>query len=192
MSDEGRGCDCEHCAEHGHEHVPVRCAICGWEGECPNAAAPEHACEPRLMDWSSRKVTVDILIPRSDGKILLIQRAGRMHGKWALPGGYVSQQHSPAETARKETQEEVNLTIQLDRQFYTYGAVGRDPGASNVSVVYLAYPTDDEPAANPDEVLALRWVDAGEARAMVKAGEFAFDHGLVLADYFYLRGMLGR
>lgn len=192
MADDRVTCGCDHCAKEGQEHVPARCAICGWEGECPNAAEPQHAPEKRLMDWSSRKVTVDVIIPRSDGKVLLIQRAGRMAGKWALPGGYVSQQHSPAETAIKETQEEVGLTIRLDRQFYTYGAVGRDPGASNVSVVYLAYPTDDPPVANPHEVLALRCVDAAEARAMVEAGEVAFDHGLILADYFYLRGMLER
>lgn len=172
--------------------MPVRCAICGWEGECPNSAAPEHAREQRLMAWSSRSVTVDILIPRGDGKLLLIQRSGRMHGKWALPGGYVSRLHSPAETAIKETLEEVGLAIRLDRQFYTYGKVGRDPSADNVSVVYLAYPTEQPPVANPAEVLALRWVNEDEARAMAQARDIAFDHADILADYFYLRGMLER
>jgi len=140
------------------------------------------------MVWSSRPVTADIIIPDTDGRVLLIQRAGRMAGKWALPGGYVSQQHSPAETAVKEAEEEVGITPRLDRQFCTYGAVGRDPGTPNVTVVYLAYPTADEPTANPAEVLALRWVDETQARAMATAGEIAFDHGLVLADYFHLRG----
>jgi ADP-ribose pyrophosphatase YjhB (NUDIX family) len=188
MAQETQACRCGHCAEHGPEHVPGRCAICGWEGECPNCGAPPHAGEPRLMVWSSRPVTADIIIPDTDGRVLLIQRAGRMAGKWALPGGYVSQQHSPAETAVKEAEEEVGITPRLDRQFYTYGAVGRDPGTPNVTVVYLAYPTADEPTANPAEVLALRWVDETQARAMATAGEIAFDHGLVLADYFHLRG----
>ena len=192
MAEEQQACQCEHCREYGVEHVPARCAICGWEGECPNCDAPQHAGERRLMDWSSRKVTADIIIPDMSGRVLLIQRAGRMAGKWALPGGYVSQEHSPAETAVKEAREEVGLTPRLDRQFYTYGAVGRDPGATNVTVVYLAYPTADEPVANPEEVRALRWVDEAEAQAMEAAGEMAFDHGLVLADYYYVRGMLGR
>lgn len=185
-------CRCDHCATHGQEHVPVRCVICGWEGECPNADAPGHAPERRLMAWSSRSVTVDTIIPRGDGKVLLIQRVGRMAGKWALPGGYVSREHSPAETALKETQEEVGLQVRLDRQFYTYGRIGRDPSADNVSVVYLAYPTDETPLASPAEVQALRWVDTDEARAMAEAGEIAFDHADMLADYFHLRGMLGR
>jgi len=192
MADEPQACQCEHCATYGPEHVPAHCAICGWEGECPNCGAPEHQGERRLMDWSSRKVTADIIIPDLDGRVLLIQRAGRMAGKWAIPGGYVSREHSPAETAIKEAQEEVGLTPRLDRQFHTYGAVGRDPGATNVTVVYLAYPTADEPVANPEEVLALKWADETTARAMDVAGEIAFDHGLVLADYFYLRGMLDR
>jgi ADP-ribose pyrophosphatase YjhB (NUDIX family) len=172
--------------------VPARCAVCGWEGECPNCAAPPHAHERRLMDWSSRKVTADIIIPNLAGRVLLIQRAGRMAGLWALPGGYVSQEHSPAETAVKEAQEEVGLTPRLDRQFYTYGKVGRDASTTNVTVVYLAYPTADQPVASPAEVTALHWVEADEARTMAATGELAFDHADVLADYFYMRGMLER
>jgi len=192
MANERQACQCDHCSEHGVEHVPARCAICGWEGECPNCGADRHARERRLMDWSSRKVTADIIIPDMAGRVLMIQRAGRAAGQWALPGGYVSADLSPAATAIKEAEEEVGITPRLDRQFYTYGAVGRDPGATNVTVVYLAYPTADQPVANPEEVLALRWVDEAQARAMQAAGEIAFDHGLMLADYFTQRGMLGR
>lgn len=198
MMAEQQPCQCGHCAAREVEHVPGRCAVCGWEGECPNCGAPEHARERRLMDWSSRKVTADIIIPNPAGRVLLIQRAGRMAGKWALPGGYCDREHSPAETAVKEAEEEVGITPRLDRQFYTYGSVERDPGPMNVTVVYLAYPTADEPVANPEEVLATQWVDEAEARAMDAAGEIAFDHGLILADYFHLRthasarGMLGR
>ena len=144
------------------------------------------------MDWSSRKVTADLIIPDSEGRVLLIRRAGRCRGRWALPGGYVSQLQGPAETAVKEAEEEVGLRVRLDRQFYTYGKVGRDPGATNVSVVYLAYPCDEEPVINPEEVLEARRVTAEEAARMARRGRIAFDHADMLADYFYMRDMLKR
>jgi len=111
----------------------------------------------------------------------LIKRKNPPYG-WAIPGGYVEYGESLEDAALREAKEETSLMIELKEQFHTYSDPIRDPRQHNISTVYIA-------------------IGKGEPKAMDDAKEIgifteenlpyplAFDHALILKDYFnYKRG----
>lgn len=90
-------------------------------------------------------------LPVSGGRILLTRRAidpGR--GLWTFPGGYVDWGEDVREGARRETLEEVGLSVRLEALLGLYSY----PGSPVVVVVFLAaVPDGVEPLACPSEVL---------------------------------------
>jgi 8-oxo-dGTP diphosphatase len=82
------------------------------------------------------KVAVIALVIQ-DGRILLVQRAvdpGK--GQWALPGGYMDADEMPAIALQRELEEEVGLTVQVDKLLQIYPMVD---GAGNGIGIVLAY-----------------------------------------------------
>jgi ADP-ribose pyrophosphatase YjhB (NUDIX family) len=47
------------------------------------------------------------------GQILLIEHVFRAHFPWGLPGGWVEHGETPAETVRREVEEELGLRIEV-------------------------------------------------------------------------------
>ena len=72
---------------------------------------------------------------------LLIERAALPHAQtWALPGGFVYVGEELHEAALRELRDETGVELEPRHleQFYTFGAIGRDPRGRIVSVAHLA------------------------------------------------------
>nr|WP_296650145.1 NUDIX hydrolase [Paraburkholderia sp.] len=83
-----------------------------------------------------------------DGRILLVER-GR--SRWALPGGTIRRDESPADAARRELSEETTLAgLELGYLFQFGGLSKRH------YVFYAVVPTDARPEPS-SEILRCRW-----------------------------------
>ncbi len=78
-------------------------------------------------------------LDETDLKVLLIQRklAPFQHA-WALPGGFVRLDETIDEAARRELEEEANVSDIYLEQLYTFGTLDRDPRERVVTVAYYA------------------------------------------------------
>lgn len=89
-------------------------------------------------------VTVDVLVFYTHAKtkenmVLLVQRKQHpFRNSWAIPGGFVNIDEDLDTAARRELQEETNVTNIKLLQLHTYGEVSRDPRMRVISVVYMA------------------------------------------------------
>jgi len=120
-------------------------------------------------------LTVDIVIPTSDG-VVLIKRANEPYkNRWALPGGFVNYGEKVEDAAIREAEEETGLKVKLRKLVGVYSDPNRDPRGHVVSICFLAERTNGKPVANSD---------AAEARVFkdIPWGELAFDHSRILRD----------
>jgi len=125
--------------------------------------------------------TVDIIIELNNGsdngkKIVIISRKNPPYG-WAIPGGFVDYGESLETAAVREALEETTLKVRLVRQFHTYSDPRRDSRLHTISTVFIAEAEGTPIAAD----------DAKEARVITKDNipdDMAFDHALILNDYF--------
>lgn len=120
-------------------------------------------------------LTVDIIIPTSDG-IVLVKRANEPYkGRWALPGGFVHYGEKVEEAAMREAEEETSLKVKLRKLAGVYSNPSRDPRGHIVSICFLAERVDGRPSAKGD---------AAEARVFkdIPWQELAFDHARILRD----------
>jgi ADP-ribose pyrophosphatase YjhB (NUDIX family) len=99
-------------------------------------------------------------IPVRDGRALLTRRAIEpARGLWTFPGGYVDWGEDVREAARRETLEEVQLSVRLDALLGLYSY----PGSPVVVVVYLAgVPEAIEPTPSASEVLEIAYFEPSE------------------------------
>jgi 8-oxo-dGTP diphosphatase len=125
-------------------------------------------------------MTTDIVIftIRADRlEVLLIQRANPpFQRNWALPGGFVEEDEDLDVCARRELEEETNVSGVSLEQVQTFGAPNRDPRGRLVTVAYytLVRPEHLKPKAASDAACA-RWFAVAELPAL------AFDHGEIIA-----------
>lgn len=126
-------------------------------------------------------LTVDCVVfgldqPDSLQVMLIRRNLPPFEGEWALPGGFVHQDESLDEAARRELQEETGMTDIFLEQLYTFGAVNRDPRDRVVTVAYYAL-------VNLSQHPVKAATDAREAVWFAIAGlpRLAFDHGEIVA-----------
>ena len=75
------------------------------------------------------------------GGIVLIRRAVEpRRGQWALPAGYVEEDETPEEAARRETREECGLEVEPIELLGVYSFFDRRDGRSGLGLFYLARP----------------------------------------------------
>lgn len=114
------------------------------------------------------------------GPLVLVERLSSGKGL-AFPGGKKEKGEHLSDTARRELLEETGLTLSIEGVLGTYAADGRDERGRYVSTVFLgiAHGTPrDEPGKTRVLLLTIE-------EALARAGDFAFDHGDLLADYLY-------
>lgn len=120
-------------------------------------------------------LTVDIVIPASDG-VVLVKRANEPYkNRWALPGGFVNYGEKLEDAAVREAEEETGLKVKLRKLVGVYSDPKRDPRGHVVSVCFIAERANGKPVANSD---------AAEARLFkdIPWSELAFDHSRMLRD----------
>jgi 8-oxo-dGTP diphosphatase len=124
-------------------------------------------------------VVVDAIIEVPHGKgtaIVLVRRSNPPFGH-ALPGGFVDYGESLEEAVKREAFEETGLALEGMRQMHTYSDPARDPRFHTITTVFVARGKGTPTAG--DDAAAVRVVSREEIRGL----SFAFDHGVILADY---------
>lgn len=95
-------------------------------------------------EHSRHLVAVDCIlfgydIAEKEIKLLLIKRSFEpARGKWSLAGGFVKEDESLGEAACRILYKLTGLSDVYMEQSFTYGEVGRDPGARVISTSYSA------------------------------------------------------
>jgi 8-oxo-dGTP diphosphatase len=130
-------------------------------------------------------VTVDMVvltIGSGELQALLIERGAEpFKGRWALPGGFIHEDETLDDAARRELTEETGAdAAPYLQQFHAYGDPGRDPRMRVVTVAYLAVvPTVGDIAAGTDAHRAAL-VPVGKALKATGRRRLAFDHATLL------------
>ena len=110
------------------------------------------------------KVAVVVFIERA-GKVLLIQRAVEPgKGKWALPAGFVDHDEAPESAAIRETREETNLVVRIDKLLAVYPK--RDQGLADIVIAYSASVVAGRAEAG-DDAAQLGWFTREELPPLV-------------------------
>ena len=134
---------------------PRFCPACG---DAVESRVLEEDHRPRLVcprghvTWRNPRIVVGTL-PVSGGRVHLARRdIEPAKGRWTCPGGFLEMGESTQEGARRETEEETELRVEVGRLI---GAYSR-PHAGVVTIVYEATIVGGrpEPAAETSEVRA--------------------------------------
>jgi ADP-ribose pyrophosphatase YjhB (NUDIX family) len=115
---------------------------------------PRLVCPERHVTWRNPRLVVATL-PVSDGRVYLARRAIEPGiGRWSYPGGFLELGEAAPEGARRETEEETRLLVEVGRLI---GAYSR-PLAGVVTLVYEAAVVGGEPlpGAETSEVRGFR------------------------------------
>lgn len=120
-------------------------------------------------------LTVDVVIRRADGSVVLVKRKNPpFQGFYALPGGFVEYGETVETAAVREAKEETGLDVKILRLIGVYSDPQRDPRGHVVSIVYLAEEEGGTMTASSD---------AQEVKAFKKIPEeLAFDHRKILKN----------
>lgn len=119
--------------------------------------------------------TVDVIVERGDGRVLLVQRLNEPKG-WALPGGFIDYGESAENAARREVREEAGVSVLLTDLLGVYSNPNRDPRHHTLTVVYIGRSRDDLSAG--DDAAEVREFSLDDLPA-----DLAFDHAQILRDY---------
>ncbi len=128
-------------------------------------------------------MTVDCIIfgesPQNLNKkhLLLIQRKHEpFAGYWALPGGFIDENESPDDAARRELEEETGVKNIAFEQLHTFGTPNRDPRGWTISIAYTATINmlEQEPEA-ADDAAKVAWFDITSLPE-----KLAFDHAVII------------
>lgn len=68
-----------------------------------------------FVAWPDPKVAVAVVVEDDAGRVLAIRRgAAPGQGQWALPGGYLDADETPAQGARRECLEETHCEVEIN------------------------------------------------------------------------------
>lgn len=116
---------------------PAFCPACGLPVE-PRVLEADHlprlVCANGHVTWRNPRLVVGTL-PLRDGRVFLARRAIEPgHGRWSYPGGFLELGEAAQEGARRETEEETQLRVEVGRLIGVYSR----PHAGVVTVIYEA------------------------------------------------------
>ena len=102
---------------------------------------------------------VHVLLPRADGALLLMRRAGTgfFDGLYSLPGGHVEEGESVLQAAVRECREELDIGL-VPEDLQLFGVVHRRSDSNRIDFFVRAAHWSGEPRiAEPHKCDALRW-----------------------------------
>ncbi|WP_331453034.1 NUDIX hydrolase [Streptomyces sp. SS162] len=125
------------------------------------------------------RYTADIIVTRTDGHVLLIERGWPPYeGAWALPGGHVDPGETSRAAAARELAEETGIyatPAELDL-VGVFDAPGRDPRGRYVTVAYHLTVIRNTPIEAGDDATRAEWWPLDDLPESL-----AFDHAEILA-----------
>lgn len=159
--------------EHAHDQVMNYIQDNSWPGQDKFI----HTKCPGCRGYVNPLVAVDIILTMDMG-IVLIERKNPPYG-WALPGGYVDIGETFRQAAKRELREETGLGVDGLGFFRMYDQPDRDPRFHTISTVFVGSANGEMKAGD----------DAVNVKVFQSIGlpELAFDHNLILDDYFGVR-----
>ncbi|MHA2398340.1 MAG: NUDIX domain-containing protein [Promethearchaeota archaeon] len=120
-------------------------------------------------------LTVDaVVLLKNEKKLVLIRRKfPPFQGELALPGGFVEVGETVESACIRETKEETNLDIKINKLIGVFSDPGRDPRGHNVTVAFLCTPlTKNENPKALDDAAEVEIVALSEISSL----KLAFDH----------------
>jgi ADP-ribose pyrophosphatase YjhB (NUDIX family) len=129
-----------------------------------------------LLRWGLR-LGVKLFVPRHyagavgvvfnhAGQLLLVEHVFRPYYPWGLPGGWIERGENPAETVRRELEEELGVRVAV-KQLLLCEPQGNQTGVPpGLGLAYYCRLVGDQPAPNnitralnAYEILSVEWVD---------------------------------
>lgn len=125
------------------------------------------------------KLAVDTLVfdvSNNARRILLIERKNKVGDEsWALPGGFVEDDETPLEAAKRELEEETGVKLDDLKQMHTFGAVNRDPRFRVVSIAFIAKTIANKHSPkSASDAKNVKWFE------LDKLPKLAFDHSDII------------
>lgn len=117
-----------------------------------------------------------------DGQRVLLVKQN--NGQWGFPKGHVEHDEDEEETARREIQEETNLSIYIDTNKRYVMQYVTDKGKNKEVVLFVAKKVGGELVKQEDEVEELRWVDMYDVADMLTFEDARELYNNVLRDNF--------
>lgn len=132
-----------------------------------------------IYEYPRPSVTTDCTIfgfGEGELKVMLIERSIEPFiGKWALPGGFVGEEETAEECARRILLKEACLDNIFMEQLYTFSKIDRDPRFRVISIGYYALvKLSDYDAKAGMDASNLKWFGLDEIP------DLAFDHNNIL------------
>jgi 8-oxo-dGTP diphosphatase len=125
-------------------------------------------------------VAVDILIftiiDNSLRALLIKRNLPPFKDSWAIPGGFVREEESLEQAAKRELKEETNLSHLYLEQLYTFGDPKRDPRGRVISAAYFAL----VPKGEALKILSGTDADEVKWQKVNQLPKLAFDHKKII------------
>lgn len=124
-------------------------------------------------------ITVDavIFVREENGlRLLLIKRNNDPYkGQWALPGGFLKEDESLQDGAKRELEEETGLRPKDLWQIRAFGEPGRDPRGRIISIAFMGVLDRVEEVKGGDDAGDASWFQLSNLPQLV------FDHKEIIA-----------
>ena len=142
--------------------------------------------------WKKPSVTSDVVlfsVMNEKPVVLLVKRGNHPYiGDWAFPGGFVNENESCEEAARRELREETGLERDELEQLVTVSTPNRDPRGWTVTNCFFAVCGEPESVAGADDAADADWFSidyatSGETYELVLKNA----HGTVLRAVMTLK-----
>ena len=132
-----------------------------------------------IHKFKKPSVTADIVIftiNENDLKVLLVKRKiAPFKDNWALPGGFVREDESLENAAKRELEEETGVKNVYLEQLFSFGDLKRDPRGRVITIAYMAL-------VNSENIKLKASTDVSDAQwfPINKLPSLAFDHDKIL------------
>lgn len=140
------------------------------------------------MSYRNPTPTVDAILQKGSGVLMIRRKKDPFKGKLALPGGFVNEGETAEDAVRREVREEASLEVEPIDILGVYSDPGRDPRKHTLSIAFVCITLSDGEKAG-DDAASLEWIELSDVEKL--KDEIAFDHAQMLADYRRWKGSQG-